>query len=97
MVRNNTNWSVFKKDQDLQEAIAIICESQLKKKIDRNALAPLFPSDRTMRRQLPLIKKKIDGKLFSIFYGTKNGDFWFKSENYLKINGHFLFKSEKYS
>ena len=66
MVRNNTNWSVFKKDQDLQEAIAIICESQLKKKIDRNALAPLFPSDRTMRRQLPLIKKKIDGKLFSL-------------------------------
>ena len=61
MARNGTPWSVFKKDEDLMEAMAIVLESQTKKKIDRNSLHVLFPSDRSMRRKLPLMKKKIDG------------------------------------
>ena len=69
MARNGTPWSVFKKDEDLMEAMAIVLESQTKKKIDRNSLHVLFPSDRSMRRKLPLMKKKIDGKLLS-FIGT---------------------------
>ena len=62
MARNGTPWAVFKKDEDLQEALAIVLESQLDQKIDRKALDVFFPSARTMQRKLPEIKKKIDGK-----------------------------------